>query len=154
MLRREVCVVRILAPELANVADGVAAPDADVRGPGGPSERQEQLHPGGLPERAHMLQVLEEASLLGRTAHGAEGPLVLYEPEDILALDYVNEYGDWRLHTILESYVLWDMTLVTQADVRKPRCFDGHRSGSVPTMSSPESDKVGAFGHAVSPLNH
>ena len=54
----------------------------------------------------------------------------------------------------LKNYVLRDMTLVTQADVRKPRCFDGHRSGSVPAMSSPESDKVGAFGHAVSPLNH
>lgn len=36
----------------------------------------------------------------------------------------------------------------------KPRCFDGHRWGSVRAMSSPESDKVGAFGHAVSPLNH
>lgn len=35
-----------------------------------------------------------------------------------------------------------------------PRCFDRHRSSTVRAMSSPESDKVGAFGHAVSPLNH
>lgn len=28
------------------------------------------------------------------------------------------------------------------------------RSGSGPAMSSPESDTSGAFGHAVSPLNH
>lgn len=58
------------------------------------TERQERLHADGLPERAHMLLVLEEAGLLGRTAYGAEGPLVLHEPEDLLALDYVNEYGD------------------------------------------------------------
>ncbi len=36
----------------------------------------------------------------------------------------------------------------------KPRCLEGQWSGSVQAMSSPESDKVGAFGHAVSPLNH
>lgn len=28
---------------------------------------------------------------------------MLYEPEDHYALDYINEYGDWRLHAILES---------------------------------------------------
>lgn len=32
----------------------------------------------------------------------------------------------------------------------KPRCFDGHRAVNVRAISSPESDKVGAFGHAVS----
>jgi formylglycine-generating enzyme required for sulfatase activity len=36
----------------------------------------------------------------------------------------------------------------------KPGCPDRCRSGSVRTMSSPESDEVGAYGHAVSPLNH
>ncbi|GGV73588.1 hypothetical protein GCM10010294_35940 [Streptomyces griseoloalbus] len=36
----------------------------------------------------------------------------------------------------------------------EPRCFEGYRSGSVRAMSSPESDEVGAYGHAVSPLNH
>jgi hypothetical protein len=49
---------------------------------------------------------------------------------------------------------LRDMTLVTRPMPVKPRCLDGHRSGTVRTMSSPESDTVGAFGHAVSPLNH
>ncbi|MCX4799953.1 hypothetical protein OG497_39620 [Streptomyces sp. NBC_01242] len=54
-----------------------------------------------------MLRALEGAGLLGRTgAYGAEGPLVLHEPEDHFALDHINEYGDWRLFAILESHDL------------------------------------------------
>ncbi|MFF3346494.1 hypothetical protein [Streptomyces sp. NPDC002779] len=37
---------------------------------------------------------------------------------------------------------------------RKPGCRARRCSGSVRDMSSPESDESGAFGHAVSPLNH
>ncbi|MFF1446198.1 hypothetical protein [Streptomyces sp. NPDC058295] len=47
-------------------------------------ERQERLHSNGLPERAHMLMALQKADLLDAAgAHGAEGPLVLHEPEDL-----------------------------------------------------------------------
>ncbi|MCW8103409.1 hypothetical protein [Streptomyces tauricus] len=42
----------------------------------------------------------------GAGSYGAEGPLVLHGPEDLLALDYVIEYGDWRLHAVLESHDL------------------------------------------------
>ncbi|GHA72785.1 hypothetical protein GCM10010372_84250 [Streptomyces tauricus] len=31
---------------------------------------------------------------------------MLHGPEDLLALDYVIEYGDWRLHAVLESHDL------------------------------------------------
>lgn len=70
-------------------------------------ERQEQLHSNGLPERAHLLMALENAGLLNTTGthHGAEGPLVLHEPEDRHALDYLNEYGEFHdMALILESY--------------------------------------------------
>ncbi|BET46059.1 hypothetical protein RGQ21_10410 [Kitasatospora aureofaciens] len=40
------------------------------------------------------------------------------------------------------------------APAAEPGCFDGVGSGTVRAMSSPESDRVGAFGHPVSPLNH
>ncbi|WNI27291.1 hypothetical protein [Streptomyces sp. ITFR-16] len=70
-------------------------------------ERQEQLHSNGLPERAHLLMALEKAGLLGTTGthYGAEGPLVLHEPEDRHALDYLNEYGEfYEMFRILEGY--------------------------------------------------
>ncbi|MFD8931284.1 hypothetical protein [Streptomyces mirabilis] len=87
--------------ELAAEAAAAEAELADIQME---TERQERLHADGLPERAHMLEVLEQARLLGAAgAYGAEGPLVLHEPEDHVALDYVNEYGDWRLHAILGS---------------------------------------------------
>lgn len=96
----------VVQDELAAEAEARAATEAEDRDLQMEQERQERLHADGLPERAHMLQVLEEAGLLGRTAYGAEGPLALHEPEDRRALDYVNEYGDWRLHAILESHGL------------------------------------------------
>ncbi|MEV5138912.1 hypothetical protein AB0K71_29020 [Streptomyces syringium] len=70
-------------------------------------QRQEWLHSNGLPERAHMLMALEKAGLLGTTGahYGAEGPLVLHEPEDTDALDYLNEYGEfYEMFRILESH--------------------------------------------------
>ncbi|MGY0071778.1 hypothetical protein ACWZEH_34540 (plasmid) [Streptomyces sp. QTS137] len=69
-------------------------------------ERQVRLHSNGLPERAHMLMALEKAGLLGTTGayYGAEGPLVLHEPEDRHALDYLNEYGEFHeMFRILEG---------------------------------------------------
>lgn len=69
-------------------------------------ERQERLHSRGMPERAHMLMALEGAGLLGSEAegrHGAEGPLVLHEPEDLYALDYLSEYGYFEMHLVLEN---------------------------------------------------
>lgn len=68
---------------------------------------QERLHSNGLPERAHMLMALEKAGLLGTTGahYGAEGPLVLHEPEDRHALDYLNEYGEfYDMFRILEDH--------------------------------------------------
>ncbi|GAA4887993.1 hypothetical protein GCM10023237_01510 [Streptomyces coeruleoprunus] len=58
-----------------------------------------------------------------------------------------------------EVKLLWDVALdvasgETDDAYAKPVCFTGDRSGSVRVMSSPEAAKVGAFGHAVSPLNH
>ncbi|WP_406182954.1 hypothetical protein [Streptomyces canus] len=70
-------------------------------------ERQERLHSNRLPERAHMLMALEKAGLLGTTGahYGAEGPLVLHEPEDCHALDYLNEYGEfYDMFRILEGH--------------------------------------------------
>lgn len=87
----------------AVVQDELAA-EAELRDLELEQERQERLHSNELPERAHMLKALEEAGLLGAVGtYGAEGPLVLHEPEDHFALDYINEYGDWRLFAILES---------------------------------------------------
>ncbi|MFD9240638.1 hypothetical protein ACFV0D_01620 [Streptomyces sp. NPDC059556] len=70
-------------------------------------QRQERLHSGGLPERAHMLMALEKAGLLGTTGthHGAEDPLVLHELGDTDALDYLNEYGEfYEMSRILEGH--------------------------------------------------
>lgn len=54
-----------------------------------------------------------------------------------------------------EVKLLWDLGRVARTDAcAKPACFTGDRSGSVRGMSSPEAAKAGAFGHAVSPLNH
>lgn len=94
------------------VAGGGAAPlfeafDAPLRDLEMELERQEWLHSGGRPERAHMLMTLEQAGLLGTTGahHGAEGPLVLHEPEDTDALDYLNEYGEFfEMSLILMSH--------------------------------------------------
>lgn len=94
----------VVQDELAAEAAAAAEAEEELRDLEMELERQERLHSNGLPERAHMLTVLEEAGLLdGAGRYGAEGPLVLYEPHDHYALDYINEYGDWRLHTILES---------------------------------------------------
>ena len=54
----------------------------------------------------------------GAGSYGAEGPLVLHEPEDLLALDYVIEYGDWRLHAVLESHGLMPPKDLEAAPVR------------------------------------
>lgn len=92
------------APDADTFVQDELAAEAELADIQMETERQERLHADGLPERAHMLEVLEQAGLLGAAgAYGAEGPLVLHEPEDHLALDYVNEHGDWRLHAILES---------------------------------------------------
>ena len=89
-----------LAAEVATSAEA----EAELRDLQLEQERQERLHSNGLPERAHMLKALEEAGLLDASgAYGAEGPLVLHDPEDEHALDYLNEYGDWRLVAILQG---------------------------------------------------
>ncbi|MFD3841481.1 hypothetical protein ACFWWC_35270 [Streptomyces sp. NPDC058642] len=70
----------VVQDELA--AEARAASGAEDRDLQKEMERQDRLHSNGLPDRAHMLQVLEEAGLLGRNgASGAEGSLVLHESE-------------------------------------------------------------------------
>ncbi|MGW9400626.1 hypothetical protein [Streptomyces sp. NPDC055642] len=92
----------------AVVQDELAAEaEAELRDLELEQERQERLHSNGLPERAHMLMALEKAGLLGRTGahYGSEGPLVLHEPEDRHALDYLNEYGEFHeMFCILEGH--------------------------------------------------
>lgn len=91
-----------LAAEAAAAAEAEEELDLELQ-----QERQEQLHSNGLPERAHLLMALEKADLLGTTGthYGAEGPLVLHEPEDRHALDYLNEYGKFHeMSLILEGY--------------------------------------------------
>ena len=91
-------------------AEAEAAADAeDDRWMEMEQQRQEQLHDNGLPERAHMLMALVRAGLIGGAGgaawgHGVEGPLVLHEPEDLYALDYLNEYGEFhQMFRILEG---------------------------------------------------
>ncbi|MFI1510183.1 hypothetical protein [Streptomyces sp. NPDC020597] len=97
----------VVQDELAAEAEARAAAEAEDRELQLEQERQEWLHSNGLPERAHMLMALEKAGLLGRTEgrYGAEGPLVLHEPEDRHALDYLNEYGEfYGMFRILEGH--------------------------------------------------
>ncbi|MFI8301279.1 hypothetical protein ACIGCZ_35795 [Streptomyces nigra] len=97
----------VVQDELAAEAAAAAEAEEELRDLELEQKRQEWLHSHGLPERADMLRALEGAGLLGRTgAYGAEGPLVLHEPEDLYDLDYVNEYGDWRLFAILQGHDL------------------------------------------------
>ncbi|MEW5631186.1 hypothetical protein AB1388_32255 [Streptomyces hydrogenans] len=97
----------VVQDELAAEAAAAAAAEAELRDLELEQQRQERLHSGGLPERAHMLRTLEKAGLLGTTGahHGAEGPLVLHEPEGADALDYLNEYGEfYEMFRILEGH--------------------------------------------------
>ncbi|MGO4635036.1 hypothetical protein AB4225_29525 [Streptomyces sp. 2RAF24] len=97
----------VVQDELAAEAAAAAELEAELLDLELEQQRQERLHSGGLPERAHMLMALENAGLLGTTGahHGAEGPLVLHELEDTDALDYLNEYGEfYEMFCILESY--------------------------------------------------
>ncbi|MFE7516375.1 hypothetical protein ACFU8I_34875 [Streptomyces sp. NPDC057540] len=97
----------VVQDELAAEAAAAAEAEAELLDLELEQQRQERLHSGGLPERAHMLMALENAGLLGTTGahHGAEGPLVLHELEDTDALDYLNEYGEfYEMFRILESY--------------------------------------------------
>ncbi|WP_411153389.1 hypothetical protein [Streptomyces sp. A30] len=98
----------VVQDELAAEAAAAAEAEEELRDLEMEQQRQEWLHSNGLPERAHLLMALEKAGLLGTTGayYGAEGPLVLHEPEDPYALDYINEYGDWRLFTILQGHDL------------------------------------------------
>ncbi|MCL7382162.1 hypothetical protein [Streptomyces sp. 35G-GA-8] len=94
-------------PKADTVVQDEYAAEAELRELEMEQQRQEWLHSGGLPERAHMLMTLEKAGLLGTTRahHGAEGPLVLHEPEDAYALDYLNEYGEFfEMSLILEGH--------------------------------------------------
>ncbi|MGC2998658.1 hypothetical protein ACPF8X_09810 [Streptomyces sp. G35A] len=104
----------VVQDELAAEAAAAAEAEEELRDLEVEQERQKWLHSNGLPERADMLKALYQANLLGRAGtYGAEGPLVLHEPEDHLALDYINEYGDWRLFTILQGH---DLTPPTDPD--------------------------------------
>jgi hypothetical protein len=87
----------VVQDELAAEAAAAAKAEEELRDLEMEQQRQEWLHSNGLPERAHMLMALEKAGLLGRTEgrYGAEGPLVLHEPEDRHVLDYLNEYGEF-----------------------------------------------------------
>lgn len=92
-----------LFPCPAVVQDERAA-EAELRDP---EPEQERLHSSGLPERAHLLMTPEKDGLLGRTdgCHGAEGPLVLHEPEGHHALDHLNEYGEfYEMFRVLEGH--------------------------------------------------
>lgn len=94
-------------PDADSVVQDELAAEAEDRDLQMETERQERLHANGLPERAHMLMTLEKAGLLDRTdgRYGAEGPLVLHEPEDHHALDYLNEYGEfYEMFRILEGH--------------------------------------------------
>lgn len=100
----------VVQDELAAEAEARAAAEAELRDlklKQERQERQERLHSNGLPERAPLLMTLEKAGLLGRTdgRYGAEGPLVLHVPEDLHALDYLNEYGEfYEIFRILEDH--------------------------------------------------
>jgi hypothetical protein len=97
----------IYDPEADAVVQAELAAEAELRDLELEQERQEQLHSNGLPERAHMLMALAKAGLLGTAGahYGSEGPLVLHEPEDRHALDYLNEYGEfYNMFRILEGH--------------------------------------------------
>ncbi|MGW3269082.1 hypothetical protein [Streptomyces sp. NPDC001056] len=97
----------VVQDELAAEAAAATEAEDELRDLEMERERQERLHSNGLPERAHMLIALEKAGLLGTTGarYGAAGPLVLHDPEDYHALDYLNEYGEfYEMFCILEGY--------------------------------------------------